>query len=148
MLGFGRQVSFGLAGWLWADLLLGLFAIFLAANAAIPQAQAAHPGLSAEPITMTVTVNGARLLSDDVAEERRVAAEIQTRFDAVAAGRRVAIVFAYGVHARPSDGDLLASRAMTFLRDGAFAEAKTRAYHELTPGDNGTAVKLEIFVYD
>src|SRR5438132_1667950 len=32
-----RSVSFNLAGWLWADLLLGMFAIFLAANALAPR---------------------------------------------------------------------------------------------------------------
>ena len=35
-----RSVSFNLAGWLWADLLLGMFAIFLAANALAPSADA------------------------------------------------------------------------------------------------------------
>ncbi|MEK7863994.1 MAG: hypothetical protein AAB295_12125, partial [Chloroflexota bacterium] len=29
MLGFGRSISVGLAGWLWADLLLGLFAVMV-----------------------------------------------------------------------------------------------------------------------
>src|SRR3977135_3002834 len=34
MRGFGQSTSLSLVGWLWADILLGLFALFLAANTA------------------------------------------------------------------------------------------------------------------
>ena len=34
MLNLPRRTSMALVGWLWADLLLGLFVLFLAANSA------------------------------------------------------------------------------------------------------------------
>jgi len=63
-----RSVSFNLAGWLWADLLLGMFAIFLAANALAPSSEAARPaGIDPTPIVMRIEVSGPALLGDDAA---------------------------------------------------------------------------------
>ena len=77
-----RSVSFNLAGWLWADLLLGMFAIFLAANALAPSSEAAKPsGLDPTPIVMRLEVSGFALLSADPAlssaEQLRIATEIR-----------------------------------------------------------------------
>ena len=61
-----RSVSFNLAGWLWADLLLGMFAIFLAANALAPSSEAAKPaGIDPTPIVMRIEVSGFALLGSD-----------------------------------------------------------------------------------
>src|SRR5437763_4407150 len=106
MLGFGRQVSFGLAGWLWADLLLGLFAIFLAANAAVTPNVQTRAGVDPKPIEVRVTVSGAALLSTDQGtvqrEQARIASSLQSQMTQLAPGRHVAIIFAYGVNASPT----------------------------------------------
>ena len=79
-----RSVSFNLAGWLWADLLLGMFAIFLAANALAPSSEAARrSGIDPTPILLRIEVSGTALLSSDVAlasmEQRRIADEIREK---------------------------------------------------------------------
>ncbi len=153
MLGFGRGISLGLAGWLWADLLLGLFAIFLAANTTAPPPEAlARSGIDPQPVLMRVAVSGFALLGADadavVAEQRRFTQDVQNRLAAIAPGRRVAIVFAYGVHQSPSEGDRIAALATALLREGPFAGAAIKAYHELTPGDIGRSVALEIYLYE
>ncbi len=149
MLGFGRQVSFGLAGWLWADLLLGLFAIFLAANAVAPQV-VAKQGIDPKPVELRIAVTGSLLLSDDpavaAAEQQRVADAVRSQLASVAPGRRVAIVFAYGSHAEAAQGDRMAALAIAPLVDGQFAGAVLRAYHELNPDDPGSSVAFEIYL--
>src|SRR5580765_7890419 len=100
-----RSVSFNLAGWLWADLLLGMFAIFLAANALAPSSEAARPaGIDPTPIMLRIEVNGVVLLSGDAAlvsaEQRRIADEIVDQLATQAPSRHAAIVFAYGAHER------------------------------------------------
>lgn len=149
MLGFGRQVSFGLAGWLWADLLLGLFAIFLAANAVAPQV-VAKQGIDPKPVEFRIEVTGALLLSDDpavaAAEQQRVADAVRSQLATLAPGRRVAIVFAYGSHADAAKGDRMAALATAPLVDGQFAGAVLRAYHELNPDDPGSSIAFEIYL--
>jgi hypothetical protein len=146
-----RSVSFNLAGWLWADLLLGMFAIFLAANAVAPSIQAARPsGIDPTPIVLRIEVSGLALLSDDAAlssaEQQRIADEVTGLLAAQAPGRHAAIVFAYGAHERAAQGDRIAALALELLKDGQFTGTVTKAYHELVPGDPGTTLALEIYL--
>lgn len=146
-----RSVSFNLAGWLWADLLLGMFAIFLAANALAPSSEATRPsGIDPTPILLRIEVSGTALLSGDSAlastEQRRIADEVRDRLAAQAPGRHAAIVFAYGVHESASQGDRIATLALELLKEGQFSGTVTKAYHELAPGDPGTSVALEIYL--
>ena len=148
MLGFGRSVSVGLAGWLWADLLLGLFAIFLAANAVSPLA-INKSGIDPKPIEIRIAISSGALLSTNTAtvsqEQQRIASALQAQLANVAPGRRVAIIFAYGSHERASDGDRLAQLGSALLKEGIFAGAAVRAYHELVAGDSGSAISFEIY---
>ncbi len=146
-----RSVSFNLAGWLWADLLLGMFAIFLAANALAPSAEASRKsGIDPTPIVMRIEVSGTALLSDDAAlsgqEQRRIADEVRDMLATQAPGRHAAIVFAYGAHQSAAQGDRIASLATLLLKDGQFSRTVTKAYHELVPGDPGTSLALEIYL--
>lgn len=146
-----RSVSFNLAGWLWADLLLGMFAIFLAANAVAPSSAAARPsGIDPKPIVIRIEVSGTALLSDDLSlsatEQRRIAVEVRDKLAAEAPGRHAAIVFAYGAHERATQGDRIAQLATELLTDGQFSGTVMKAYHELVPGDPGTSLALEIYV--
>jgi hypothetical protein len=146
-----RSVSFNLAGWLWADLLLGMFAIFLAANALAPSADASKKsGIDPTPIVMRIEVSGVALLSSDLAlsgqEQRRIADEVRDMLAAQAPGRHAAIVFAYGAHESAASGDRIAKLAIELLKDGQFSGTVTKAYHELVPGDPGTSLALEIYL--
>ncbi len=146
-----RSVSFNLAGWLWADLLLGMFAIFLAANALAPSSEAARQsGIDPTPIVMRIEVSGFALLGNDAAlsstEQRRIADEVRDRLSAEAPGRHAAIVFAYGANESAAQGDRIAALAIELLKDGQFAGTVTKAYHELVPGDPGTSIALEIYL--
>jgi hypothetical protein len=146
-----RSVSFNLAGWLWADLLLGMFAIFLAANALAPSSEATKAsGIDPTPIVMRIEISGIALLGDDVAlssmEQQRIADAIRDRLAAEAPGRHAAIVFAYGANERAAQGDRIAALAVELLKDGQFAGTVTKAYHELVPGDPGTSLALEIYL--
>jgi hypothetical protein len=146
-----RSVSFNLAGWLWADLLLGMFAIFLAANALAPSADASKKsGIDPTPIVMRIEVSGIALLGNDAAlvnqEQRRIADEVRDMLATQAPGRHAAIVFAYGAHERAASGDRIASLAIELLKDGQFSRTVTKAYHELVPGDPGTSLALEIYL--
>lgn len=146
-----RGVSLSLAGWLWADILLGLFAIFLAASAvasaAAPKTAAA---LDPTPIEFREQVDGQALLSGDAvrvtAEQQRIAADVAARVASQAPGKRVAIVFAYGSSERAADGDRLAALATEPLTDGAFQGAVLKPMHELVAGDPGTSIAFEIYV--
>lgn len=146
-----RSVSLNLAGWLWADLLLGMFAIFLAANALAPSSEAARPsGIDPTPIVMRIEVSGFALLGNDAAlastEQRRIADEVRDRLAAEAPGRHAAIVFAYGAHESAAQGDRIAALALELLKDGQLTGTVTKAYHELVPGDPGTSLALEIYL--
>jgi predicted pyridoxine 5'-phosphate oxidase superfamily flavin-nucleotide-binding protein len=146
-----RGVSFNLAGWLWADLLLGMFAIFLAANALAPSSTASRPsGIDPTPVILRIDISGFALLSSDAAlsatEQRRIADEIRDKLAAQAPGRHAAIVFAYGAHESAASGDRIATLAVELLKDGQFSGTVKKAYHELVPGDPGTALALEIYL--
>ena len=146
-----RSVSFNLAGWLWADLLLGMFAIFLAANAVAPSSEAARPsGIDPTPILLRIDVSGLALLSNDTTlsstEQRRIADEVRDQLATLAPGRHAAILFAYGAHERAAQGDRIAALAVELLKAGQFSGTVTKAYHELVPGDPGTVLALEIYL--
>src|SRR5437763_301906 len=107
MLGIGRGVTLSLAGWLWADILLGLFAIFLAANTVGAATQTALPGIDPSPVTLSLAVDGPTLLGTDAnaiaTEQQRIAAAVNADVAQKAAGRKVAIVIAFAAHADPAD---------------------------------------------
>ena len=145
-----RSVSFNLAGWLWADLLLGMFAIFLAANALAPSSEAVKAsGIDPTPVILRIEVSGTALLSTDAAltstEQRRIADEIRDKVAAQAPGRHAAILFAYGAHQSAASGDRIAALSIELLADGQFTGTVTKAYHELVPGDPGSSLALEIY---
>ena len=145
-----RSVSFNLAGWLWADLLLGMFAIFLAANALAPSSEAAKvSGIDPTPVLLRIEVSGTALLSTDAAlsstEQRRIADDIREKLASLAPGRHAAILFAYGAHQSAASGDRIAALSIELLKDGQFTGTVTKAYHELAPGDPGSSLALEIY---
>lgn len=143
-------VSLSLAGWLWADILLGLFAIFLAASAvASASATPKAIGIDRTPLVFRVAVDGSALLSTDAAaaaaEQHRVADDVNAHIASERPGRHVAIVFAYGSSARASDGDRLAALATESLTGDVYSGALMKAYHELVAGDLGSAISFEIY---
>ena len=147
-----RGVSLSLAGWLWADILLGLFAIFLAASAVASAAPPKEGGLDPTPITFSVDVDGAALLSGDAAratsEQQRIVAAVSDQIQAQAPGKKVAIVFAYGANDRAADGDRMAQLATEALTTGQFQGAVLKPLHELIAGDPGTHISFEIYVVE
>ncbi len=151
MLGIGRGVTLALVGWLWADLLLGLFAIFLAANSAGTPAQAKQQGIDPKEVAITVTVNGPDLLSSDPkvveAEQRQIAAQVEQKLAQEAAGRKVALVLAFGAHDRPDLGDKIAKLGTDPLRGTSFAGAVVKTYHALVQNDTGSNLVMEIYLY-
>lgn len=152
MRGFGQSTSLALVGWLWADILLGLFALFLAANtSASAAATQLTPGVDPKNIELSLSVDGAVLLRGSaeamLAEQGRIARAAQQALDAQAPGRRVAIVLAYGIHADAPTGDDLAKAATAALTEGSFAGATVKTYHELAPGAAGTAISLDVYLY-
>jgi len=151
MLGIGRGVTLTLAGWLWADILLGLFVIFLAANTVGAATQTALPGIDPTPVTMTLAVDGPTLLGTDASsitvEQERIAAAVKAEVAQRAAGKKVAIVIAFASHADPSAGDDLSRIATELLTGGSFDGATVKTYHSIVAGDRGTTLDLEIYVY-
>jgi hypothetical protein len=152
MFGLSKNVTLALVGWLWADILLGLFVIFLAAASA-PTTQAhTGPNIDPTPIELSIPVDGAALLSsadDDVAEEQeRFAEAVKAELASRSESRRVALVFAYGTHGDPAEGEKLAKAATDALRaEDRFAEAVMKDLHDIVPGDRGSTVALEIYLY-
>ena len=152
MRGFGQTTSLSLVGWLWADILLGLFALFLAANTAASAASTqTTPGVDPHDVQLSLNVNGQTLLHGTpdaiAAEQARIADAAQKALSAVAPARTVAIVFAYGVHADAATGDELAKVASAGLTAGSFAGATVRPYHELAPAATGDTITLDVFLF-
>lgn len=151
MFGLGRGVTLALVGWLWADILLALFIIFLAASSVPASAAQADPGLDPTPLQLTVPVNGQILLAGDAsavaAERDRFAAAVEEQLRSRGEGRRVAILFAFGSQGDPVKGDLLARSATDGLTSTRFSGAVVKAYHDIVAGDPGTAVSLEIYFH-
>jgi len=151
MFGLGKNVTLALVGWLWADILLGLFVIFLAAASPPVPASRSGPSIDPKPVELLVPVDGARLLgTDDAAvatEQARFVEDVKRQLVAVAETRRIAMVFAYGSHEDPAQGEKLARVATTALTSGQFAGAALKSLHDIVPGDRGSAVALEIYLY-
>src|ERR1700716_2646602 len=100
--GFGQTTSFSLVGWLWADILLGLFALFLAANTAASSASTqTTPGVDPKDVELSLAVNAQTLLHGTpdaiAAEQARIADTAQKALSAIAPARKVAVVLAYGL---------------------------------------------------
>jgi hypothetical protein len=152
MRGFGQTTSLSLVGWLWADILLGLFALFLAANTAASAASTqTTPGVDPKDVQISLSVNGQTLLQGTpdaiAAEQARIADAAQKALSALAPARTVAIVLAYGVHADAATGDQLAKVASAGLTSGSFGGSTVRAYHELAPGATGDTITLDVFLF-
>jgi len=150
--GFGQSTSLSLVGWLWADILLGLFALFLAANTAASAASTqTTPGVDPRDVEISLTVSGATLLhgsADAVAaEQARISEAAQKALSAIAPARKVAIVLAYGIHADAATGDELAKVASAQLTSGSFTGATVKAYHELAPGAAGDTITLDVYLF-
>jgi hypothetical protein len=142
-------VSLSLAGWLWADILLGLFAIFLAASAVASAGAPKQTGLDPQPFQIRVPVEAAALLSSDrarvAAEQARISSQINAKLAADAPGRHAAIVFAYGASASAADGDLMASLANESLSGASFTRSVLKSYHELVAADQTPSIAFEIY---
>ena len=148
----GGSTSLSIVGWLWADILLGLFALFLAANTSASAASSqTTPGVDPKNIEIGVVVDGDTLLHGTpaaiAAEQARIAAQAQKSLGAVAPARKAAIVLAYGVHADAGTGDLLSRIATVGLTTGSFAGSTVKTYHELAPGATGTSITLDVYLF-
>ncbi|HZP95112.1 MAG TPA: hypothetical protein VFC31_02075 [Candidatus Limnocylindria bacterium] len=149
---FGRGTSLNIVGWLWADILLGLFALFLAANTAASAASnQTTPGIDPKDVSFSINVDGATLLAGSAAavatEQQRIADVAQKTVQTLAPGRKVAIVIAYGVHADPASGDLLSKKATEQLTAGVYKGATIRNEHELLPGAPGNTVTFDVYLF-
>ncbi len=150
-----RPVSSSLVGWLWADLLLGMFVIFLAASAGgvLQPAQVKTPehGVDARPVKLSLPIAGADLLAADPArisaEQVRIRGEVDRELGALGETRKVAIVLAFASHQDPTLGDHIARAATFAFRDGQFSSSAASAYHELMPADVGSRLSLELYFY-
>lgn len=144
-----RGVSLSLAGWLWADILLGLFAIFLAASAVASAGAPKAAGIDPKPLEVRVAIDGSALLSGDASrvatEQQRIASSIAAELAAKAPGRHAALVFAFGTSDRASDGDQLATLATQALAGSQFSGTLMKAYHELVADDPGSSIAFEIY---
>jgi hypothetical protein len=155
VLGLGKGVSVALAGWLWADILLGLFVTYLAANSVGAPPQDVRPsadaGIDPRPIEIVLKVDGDALLAgtaDAIAREQaRIVSEVRTALETAREQRKVAMVLAYGTHASPAEGDRLGRLAVDPLAARLFGGAAFKTFHELVPGDRGSTVTLEVFVH-
>ncbi len=149
---FGRGTSLNIVGWLWADILLGLFALFLAANTAASAASnQTTPGIDPKDVTFSINVDAKTLLTGSgaalLAEQQRIADVAQKTVQTLAPGRRVAIVIAYGVHDDPANGDLLSKKATAELTSGAYKGATIRNEHELLAGALGNTVTFDVYLF-
>jgi len=150
-----RALSSSLVGWLWADLLLGMFVIFLAASAGgvVQPVQVKVPehGVDARPVKVSLTINGPDLLGADAArtaaEQTRITTEVARELGALGESRKVAIVLAFATHRDPVQGDRIARAATAGLKDGQFSGSASSAYHELLPADEGSRLSLELYFY-
>ena len=152
MFGLGKSVTMALVGWLWADLLLGMFAIFLAANtssAAVSQPE--HQSVDPQVVQITLPIDGATLLSGSNAaidtEEQRIAKLVNEKLVQMKGQRRVAVALAFASHEIPTEGDRLAKAATSKLNTGLFAGTVVKTYHELVLGDPGRSLSLELYLY-
>jgi hypothetical protein len=144
--------SLSIVGWLWADILLGLFALFLAANTAASSASnQTTPGVDPKDITFSVAVDAGILLkgsaTDVDAEQRRIADVAQKTLTTLAPGRKVAIVIAYGVHEDPATGDLISKKATLQVTSGQYSGSTIRNEHEIKLGSIGNSVTFDVYLF-
>ena len=156
MLGATRGVTSSLVGWLWADILLGLFVIFLAASAAPSSAAtpaSSGPSIDPVPVELMLPVDGPTLLlppsAAAAAEQKRVASTFTAQMDAKVPGRRVAMILAYGTHADPLEGDRFVNLALAELdsKSSPYADATFKKLHELVANDRGTQIRFEVYLF-
>ena len=93
MFGLGRTVTLALVGWLWADLLLGMFAIFLAANtASAAVAQTPQNAVDPQVVQIQIAIDGPTLLSSNTAavqqEQARIAKAVTDQLQSLKGPRR------------------------------------------------------------
>ena len=143
-----------LVGWLWADILLGLFVIFLAAaSPPVKLTPQAGPSVDPTPIALDIDIDGSRMISTDLdvaaKEQTRFADSVKAQLIAKSEARRVALVFAYGWNQDAALGQAIALKATDALPliGGQFQGAVMKPLHDIHPGDPGTKVSLEIYVY-
>ncbi len=151
MFGLSRSVTLALVGWLWADILLGLFVIFLAAASTPVHAERNAPSVDPKKVEITVQVNGSAFLGDDAsakaAEQQSFVKRVQDELKAKNEFRKAAIAFLYGTQGDPVLGTKIAKTAGEALTEGQFQGAAVSALHDIVPGDAGTKVELEIYFY-
>ncbi len=156
MFGLGKSVTLALVGWLWADILLGLFVIFLAAaSPPVPAVAKSGPSIDPQPLPLTVNVDGARLLSGDDAliktAQSFFATSVQGQLQAKNETRSVALLLAYGSQSDPVLGQKIAQLSIDALAQGSlqaqFSRAVMKPLHDIVPGDPGTSVALELYFY-
>ena len=152
MFGLGKTVTMALVGWLWADLLLGMFAIFLAANtssAAVSQPE--HQSVDPQVVQISIPVDGATLLSGSNAaieqEQTRIATTVTDKLVQLKGQRRVAVALVFASNELPTEGDRLAKAATAKLNTGLFTGTVVKTYHELVVGDPGRTLSLELYLY-
>jgi hypothetical protein len=150
--GLSRSVTLSLVGWLWADILLGLFVIFLAAASPPVKLTPVEKGIDPQAIVLDVSVDGSRLISPDVdaaaKEQTRFADDVKQQLGAKSEARKVALVFAYGYNQDAALGQAMALKAGDALPlIGQFQGAVIKSLHDIEPGNPGTKIQLEIYVY-
>jgi hypothetical protein len=150
--GLSRSVTMALVGWLWADLLLGMFAIFLAANTSSAAVSAPeHQSVDAQVVQISIPIDGQTLLAGGTAaietEEDRIAKAVTDQLVKMKGQRKVAVALAFASHELPTEGDRLAKVATTKLNSGLFAGTVIKTYHELVSGDTGRTLSLELYLY-
>src|SRR3989442_14245869 len=98
-----------LVGWLWADLLLGMFAIFLAANTASAAAvQTPQNAVDPQVVQIQLVIDGPTLLSTNTVaapqEQARIAKAGVDQLQTLKGGRGVAIALAWAAQGNPLGG--------------------------------------------
>lgn len=168
----GAQSTVLLAGWLFADLALGLVVILLATATDFPVAAApsadpapsptldaspapspsptpvAEVGVEQEPVEFRVESDADALLSGDTSEIDDVADAIRRRLAPYEQeDRRAAFVLTFGGHTEPGQGTALARAANEILLDvapGVMESAAMRDFWRAT-GSAGAATGTLLF---
>jgi hypothetical protein len=150
------------AGWLFADLLLGVVIVVLGAYALLdatpgttPSPAASDsttgtgssvPGVSQRPYVVDVPVDTAALLRGDPNEEKRLAAVLTKRTDAIRR-RHAGIVLTFGYDPNIARGQRLAgavNRVLESARPKVLEGAATRDLANVSGRDR---VRIEIYLF-
>ncbi|MEV1244855.1 hypothetical protein [Nonomuraea sp. NPDC049750] len=151
-----------LAGWLFADLLLGLTIIMLGAQAAAPASPEPSPepaaSPSASPSSSGCAVRVAGVSSkplkisfrvDPSASGRQLVTQVKTALrthNGRLAGRHAGMVLTFGANGATGDGVQLAGRVNEAARrayPGVFKAAATRNFHDLAAPSG--SISMEIY---